>query len=32
MTYLGTWYMYKKIDYHSHINFLNITYMYLERL
>lgn len=31
-TYLGTLYMYKNIDYHSHIHFLNIAYMFLERL
>lgn len=30
--YLGTLYMYKNIDYHSHIHFLNIAYMFLERL
>lgn len=32
MTYLDTWYMYKNIDYHSHIHFLNIAYMFLEKL
>lgn len=29
MTYLGTWYMYKKIDYHSHI--LPKHYLHVSR-